>query len=106
MAVARIALRALTLLAPATPSLAEEPPEPLRFTVRPSRPEDTETLDEKLARRERSFRFICIGCMREQGPAGGGAPFEPVRTLGAPGLSEALQQPSVEPGPPFEPEQP
>lgn len=65
---------------------------PLEITVRPSGFEAApagETLDEKLARRERSFRFICIGCARVDGRVAD-APFRPIETLNAPQLTAAL----------------
>lgn len=65
---------------------------PLEITVRPSGFEAGpagETLDQKLARRDRSFRFICIGCARVDGRVVD-APFRPIETLNAPQLTAAL----------------
>lgn len=68
---------------------------PLEITVHPSGFEAGpagpagETLDEKLARRDRSFRFICIGCVRVDGRVAD-APFRPIETLNAPQLTAAL----------------
>lgn len=65
---------------------------PLAITVRPSGFEAGpagETLDEKLARRDRRFRFICIGCARVDGRVAD-APFRPIETLNAPQLTAAL----------------
>lgn len=83
----------LATLAGYSPAGAEEGADPLRFVVRPSGVEDVETLDEKLARRERGIRFICIGCVRAPGAPPPNAPFFPLRVLGAPGLSQALAAP-------------
>lgn len=72
--------------------------EPLQFTVRPSAIEagpaghDGESLDAKLARRERAFRFICVGCARVDGRVAN-APFRPIQTLNAPQLNGALTRP-------------
>jgi hypothetical protein len=72
--------------------------EPLEFTVRPSAIEpgpagqDGESLDAKLARRERAFRFICVGCARVDGRVAT-APFRPIQTLNAPQLNGALTRP-------------
>lgn len=71
---------------------AQERATPLEITVRPSGFEAApagETLDEKLARRDRSFRFICIGCARVDGRVAD-APFRPIETLNAPQLTAAL----------------
>lgn len=71
--------------------------QPLEITVHPSGFEagpagpSGETLDEKLARRDRSFRFICIGCVRVDGRVAD-APFRPIETLNAPQLTAALAQ--------------
>ncbi len=68
---------------------------PLEITVHPSGFEAGpagpagETLDEKLARRDRSFRFICIGCVRVDGRVAD-APFRPIETLNASQLTAAL----------------
>ena len=64
---------------------------PLRFTVGPSAPQTEETLDQKLARRDR-FRFICIGCVRAPGQVDGSS-FRPIQTLNAPQLTRALAPP-------------
>ena len=72
---------------------AEESAAPLAFTVHPSGIEpgpSGETLDEKLARRERSFRFICLGCVRVEGHVDTTTPFRPIETLNAPQLTAAL----------------
>ena len=100
-----LACPALALAIPIGGALAEDAPQPLAFVVRPSGIEPGETLDEKLARRERGFRFICIGCVRMPGAPPSSAPFEPLRTLNAPGLSQALAEPRSElpPEPPVEP---
>lgn len=71
--------------------------QPLEITVHPSGFEagpagpGGETLDEKLARRDRSFRFICIGCVRVDGRVAD-APFRPIETLNAPQLTAALAE--------------
>ena len=80
-------------LASLGPAAAEDTVQALVFTVHPSGIEGiapTETLDEKLARRERSFRFICLGCVRVDGRIDSTTPFYPVRTLNAPQLTAAL----------------
>jgi hypothetical protein len=81
------------------PAQTEEVPEPLSFVVRPSGIEGVETLDEKLARRERGLRFICIGCVRAPGGPSPNAPFYPLRVLGAAGLGQAMAD-SFPPVPP------
>jgi hypothetical protein len=65
---------------------------PLRFTVGPSGAQGEETLDQKLARRDR-FRFICIGCVRASGQVDGSS-FRPIETLNAPELTRALAPPA------------
>ncbi len=72
------------------PAASEEAPIPLRLTVSPSGYEEGESLDAMLARRERGFRFICIGCLRMPDQPDSGAPFEPIRTLNAPQLTRAI----------------
>ena len=92
----RLALAGAALAATVGAGAAAKEPDPagLHFTVRPSRVDEGETLDEKLARRERGFRFICIGCVRAPGSVSSEAPFNPIRTLNAPGLDRALAVPS------------
>ncbi len=63
----------------------------LRFTVGPSGIQGEETLDQKLARRDR-FRFICVGCVRVPGQVDGST-FRPIQTLNAPQLTRALAAP-------------
>lgn len=72
----------------------------LRFTVGPSGVQGEETLDQKLARRDR-FRFICIGCVRVPGQVDGST-FRPIETLNAPQLTRALAPPAPD-VPPDEP---
>lgn len=73
------------------PASAEDGAVALVITVHPSGYEDAiETLDEKLARRERSFRFICLGCVRAEGRVDSTTPFRPIQTLNAPQLNAAL----------------
>ena len=91
----RLALLPLALLAVAPPARGRAE-EPLAFTVRPSGVEGGETLDEKLARRDRSFRFICIGCVRGPGPTGAET-FEPLRSLAVPDLAAALRVGDTQP---------
>lgn len=79
-------LACLGLLLAACGARADEPAG-LALTVHPSGTE--ETLDERLARRDGSFRFICLGCGRAPGQVDP-RPFEPIRTLNAPMLTEAL----------------
>lgn len=93
-ALPRLAGLVLLALVPGHLRAQDGGPRSLSFTIGPSGVEG-ESLDEKLARRERSFRFICIGCSRAPGPVDT-HPFEPIRTLNAPGLSGALEAP---PGP-------
>lgn len=63
----------------------------LVITVHPSGYEGRgETLDERLARRERGFRFICLGCVRGEGRVDSTTPFRPIDTLNAPQLTAAL----------------
>lgn len=91
MAALTIAAAVLLPLAAAAQELAPRA-SPLEITVRPFGFEAApagETLDEKLARRERSFRFICIGCARLDGRVAD-APFRPIETLNAPQLTAAL----------------
>lgn len=83
---------ALLLLGSVASAAADDVVQALVFTVHPSRVLNGpagETLDEKLARRDRSFRFICLGCVRADGRVDS-APFYPVRTLNAPQLTAAL----------------
>ena len=77
------------------PAASVEAPIPLRLTVSPSGYEEGESLDAMLARRERGFRFICIGCLRTPDQPDGGAPFEPIRTLNAPQLTRAIAAEAV-----------
>ena len=79
--------------APGAPRADEE--QPLRFTVGPSGIQGEETLDQKLARRDR-FRFICVGCVRVPGQVDGSS-FRPIETLNAPQLTRALAPPPPEP---------
>ncbi len=72
----------------------------LRFTVGPSGVQGEETLDQKLARRDR-FRFICVGCVRASGQVDGSS-FRPIDTLNAPQLTRALAPPPPD-VPPDEP---
>ena len=70
------------------PAAADDAAVALVLTVHPSGYEDAgETLDEKLARRERSFRFICLGCVRVDGRIDSTTPFHPIQTLNAPQLN-------------------
>lgn len=94
----RLALLPLALLATSWPARGRAE-EPLVFTVRPSGVEGRETLDEKLARRERSVRYICIGCVRGAGEPVT-APFEPLRSLRVPDLAQALRVGDTEPAAP------
>ncbi|MDB5512198.1 MAG: hypothetical protein JWR08_1681 [Enterovirga sp.] len=77
---------------------------PLTFSVRPSgvegAPAEPETLDEKLARRDGKFRFICTGCVRG-GRTESATPFRPIDTLNSPQLTRALSgaQPPEEESP-------
>lgn len=77
------------------PAAAEDAPTPLRLTVSPSGYDEGESLDAMLARRERGFRFICIGCLRMPDQPDSGAPFEPIRTLNAPQLTRAIAAEAV-----------
>ena len=82
-------MRAVLLCVGALAAVPAAGQEPLAFTVRPSGVEggeNVETLDQKLARREHGFRFICVGCARAAGPVDA-RPFEPIRTLNAPELT-------------------
>lgn len=86
------ALTAAGALPVAPGAAAQERATPLEITVRPSGFEAGpagETLDEKLARRDRSLRFICVGCARAEGRVAD-APFRPIETLNAPQLTAAL----------------
>jgi hypothetical protein len=83
---------AAALLAGLPPTvLHAEEERALRFTVGPSGVQGEETLDQKLARRDR-FRFICIGCVRVPGQVDGST-FRPIETLNAPQLTRALAAP-------------
>jgi hypothetical protein len=83
---------------------AQEDAQALRFTVGPSGVQGEETLDQKLARRDR-FRFICIGCVRVPGQVDGST-FRPIETLNAPQLTRALASPPPDVPPPDGPEAP
>ena len=91
---ARLALAAIAALVASICGARADEADPLEFTVRPFGLEG-ETLDQRLARRERAFRFICVGCVRGPGQVAT-EPFEPLRTLGAPGLDGALAAPPVD----------
>ena len=88
----RSSTAALALLASLETGFARaEEEQPLRFTVGPSGAQGEETLDQKLARRDR-FRFICVGCVRVPGQVDGST-FRPIETLNAPQLTRALAPP-------------
>ena len=83
---------AVALLAGQAPAvLYAQEEQALRFTVGPSGVQGEETLDQKLARRDR-FRFICIGCVRVPGQVDSST-FRPIETLNAPQLTRALAAP-------------
>lgn len=96
----RLALGCLGWLAGSVQIRADEAA-PLTFDVRPSgvegAPADAETLDEKLARRDAKFRFICIGCVRVPGQVDSATPFRPIETLNSSQLTRALSEPAETP---------
>ena len=88
-------LAGMSLALAAAPSRAaneESRADPLVITVHPSGieagPAGEETLDQKLARREKLLRYICNGCVRSDGQVVE-TPFRPIETLNAPQLTAA-----------------